>query len=231
MAELGLIFLAVFLIEVVALLLLSRRLTQSLSRAFYLITHSHKRTVSLLALFYLPGTIIHELAHVIVAGMMLVRSGEIEFIPEIREDGVKLGSAQIEQTDPLRRALIGFAPVLVGISLIVGSVYYFLNVLPNFAQLSFWMFLILFYILFEVGNTMFSSPKDLEGTAEILAIFAAILVGLYLAGFLHPQQVANLIFTSRSIDFLKMVDTFLFIPLATDLALLVLLKLSLGRRI
>ena len=120
--QITLFFILLFLIYFVSKLLL-----KSLGTLFYFLTHSHKKTIGLLAFLFLPGTIIHELAHVIVAGMMLVESSDIEFMPEIREDGVKLGSAQIQKTDPLRRTIIGVAPVLVGLSLIIGISWYITN--------------------------------------------------------------------------------------------------------
>src|SRR4051812_26423996 len=104
---LSIIFTGVFLLEIICLYFFSKLLIQSIAQIVYSKTHSHKAIVYVLAVLFLPGTIIHELAHAITAGVMLVHVGEIEFVPQITERGVKLGSAQIGVTDPIRRSLIG----------------------------------------------------------------------------------------------------------------------------
>ena len=66
----------------------------------------------------------HELSHLLTAGVLFVRTGEIEFLPKMEGDQVKLGSVAIEKTDPVRRAIIGFASVFVGLSTILGIIYF-----------------------------------------------------------------------------------------------------------
>src|SRR3989442_1579645 len=114
------LFLLFFLLELLSLFFFSKLLINALARLFYFFTHSHRATVSFLAALLLPGTIIHELSHIITAGVLMVHTGEMEFTPQIREDEVKLGSAQIGKTDPFRRALIGVAPVILGSAAILG---------------------------------------------------------------------------------------------------------------
>ena len=64
-------------------------------------------------MLFLPGTVIHELAHVLSAGVLLVHVGEVEFMPQQTPEGIKLGSAQIGQ-----RHFFGVA-VTVGMSVAV----------------------------------------------------------------------------------------------------------------
>lgn len=163
-------WIAVFLLELIFLFLLSRELVKSLSTFLYNLTKSQKAAVHVLAFIFFPGVVIHELAHLLVANILLVKTGEIEFVPQITKHGVKLGSVVIAKTDPIRRALIGVAPVFVGLSLIMGIVYYF-------PQSSLIVSTIELYSLFVISNTMFSSYKDMEGTLELIivvAIFAAV---------------------------------------------------------
>lgn len=202
----------------------SKILLKSLGTLFYFLTRSHKKTVGLLAFLFLPGTIIHELAHVIVAGMMLVESSDIEFMPEIREDGVKLGSAQIHKTDPIRRTIIGVAPVLVGLGLIFSLSWYATS---NALSLGLWT--LFFYLIFIISNTMFSSKKDMEGTLMVFAILFAILVAFYYVGLLDFNAIFSSPWGQTMVEVLKKANLFLSLPLIIDLVILGFIKLSIKR--
>ncbi len=110
------IFLVLLFIEIVILFLLSRLVSRTLSGFM---------SINLLSLIFLPGIIVHELSHFFIAVILFVPVGDIEFTPKKNDNGVKLGSIEIARTDPIRRSLIGFAPVFVGLALIVGVVYFF----------------------------------------------------------------------------------------------------------
>lgn len=124
------LYFLLFICELAVLFLLARRLVNSLARLIYKVTRSHGAVVNILAIFFLPGTIMHELAHLLFAGVMLVPVGEMSVIPEIQDIpvgrqgmGVRLGSVQIGRTDPFRRTIIGVAPVIFGMLLILVSIY------------------------------------------------------------------------------------------------------------
>jgi hypothetical protein len=63
----------------------------------------------------MPSTVLHELAHYIVAVVLLVPRGRVRlFAPEQHADGsITLGYVETYYQDPLRHALIALAPVLV----------------------------------------------------------------------------------------------------------------------
>lgn len=96
------IFFILFAIEMILLFFLSKRLIKSLSLALFRITKSHSAVINTLAIIFLPGTIFHELSHLLTAGVLLVPVGEIKALPEIEKSGVKLGSVQIGKADPFR---------------------------------------------------------------------------------------------------------------------------------
>lgn len=208
------IFLFLFIFELFVLFFLSQLLTKSLSSFFYRITKSQALTINLLSFLFLPGVIIHELSHMLSAAILMVPVGEIEFMPKVSDNGVKLGSVEIGRTDPIRRAIIGFAPVLAGTALII-SLIYFIYSLDGL--LLFWKFAIILYIVFEIGNTMFSSRKDLEGTIELLLVFLIIFISLYLLGVRIPENFINFIFSEANIELIKKGNLFLIIPILADL--------------
>lgn len=221
------IYFLLFLAELLLLFFLSRKLVNNLARLIYRFTRSHKVVVHVLAIIFLPGTILHELAHLLFAGIMLVPVGELSVVPEVEEKGVKLGSVQIGHTDPVRRTLIGVAPVLLGMVLIF-SIF----VLVKIGVSPLWQILLALYFLFQIGNTMFSSKKDIEGSilfvVLVLVLLLAALSALY---FLRPlllqsiwEKLATMDFTYIE-NFFKQASIYLIIPLALDLLIIFLTRL------
>ncbi|MDD5415889.1 MAG: hypothetical protein PHE48_02680 [Candidatus Daviesbacteria bacterium] len=220
-----------FLFELILLFFLSRKLINSLVKLIYKLTRSHRVVVHILALIFLPGTIIHELAHLLFAGVVLVPVGEMNVLPEIEEKGVKLGSVQIGYTDPLRRMIVGVAPVLLGMILIF-SIF----LLVKIGTSPWWQVILAIYLLFEIGNTMFSSRKDIEGSILfvilILAVAAAILVVLY---FLNPALIQKIWLWSNGLNlegasnFFETASIYLIVPVVLDFSAIFLTKPFAGR--
>lgn len=205
------------------LFFISKKLINSLAQTFFRFTKSHRVVVNILAVLFLPGTIIHELSHLLVAGVMLVPVGEIDVLPQIQEKGVRLGSVQIGQTDPFRRTVVGVAPVLVGIASILGILYF----TQTGNQLILWQLILSLYLIFQIGNTMFSSKKDLEGVIGFLvAIFSVVLIVIIALYFAKPEwlqqiwsYISNLPF-EPVVNFFKKASIYLLIPLGLDLMLI-----------
>lgn len=216
------LYFILFIFELILLFFLSKKLINSLAQLIFKFTRSHRVVVHTLAILFLPGTIIHELAHLLFAGVMLVPVGELSVIPEIEDDSVKLGSVQIAKTDPFRRMIIGVAPALLGMILIF-STFFFIKIGIS----PWWQVALAFYLLFEIGNTMFSSKKDIEGSilfvVLILALSTVILTTLY---FLNPAVLQNGWFWLNNLNFegvvgfLKMVDLYLIIPLVLNILII-----------
>lgn len=188
-----------------------------MARVIFRLTKSHTAVVKILAIIFLPGTILHELAHLLFAGVMLVPVGELSVLPEIEENGVKLGSVQIGKADPFRRALVGVAPVLLGLFCITAV---FLYIGQNILGL---------YLIFEIGNTMFYSKKDLEGmvifAATILTLLIIIVLFFY---FLNPSLLQSFwsylstLNLNFAVKFFKSADLYLVVPLTLDLLVILL---------
>ncbi len=213
-----LLFLAVLLL----LFLLSRTLTRELSQLFFRLIKSVGLTSYLMAFLFLPGTIIHELAHFFMAKILFVYAGKIELWPKMEGDSLKLGSVQIGKTDPFRNMLIGVAPFLLG-TLLILLILFFSGSYRLF-QSNLYLFL-LFYLIFEIGNTMFSSRKDLEGTVKlffIVIIFAALF---FLFGFRIPQLSLETRFPANLEQALNIGSWFLLLPIGIDLVIIIFLKL------
>ncbi len=216
------IFLFTFLGELYLLFLLSKNLLNRIYHFFYRLTKNQKASVYFLALVFLPGTFIHEVSHLLMSLLMFVRFGRLELIPEIQKEGVKLGSLPIQKVDLFRRTLIGAAPFLFGVIVILTSVnVVFKNAFHNpFANL------ILIYIIFVVGNTMFSSKKDLEGSRTLVLSVIVIFASLYILGLRLPPIRIETLFTPEITSLLEKACLYLLPPLAIDVILLAFLAVS-----
>lgn len=173
--------------------------------------------INLISFIFLPGIIIHELSHFFVASLLFIPTGEIEFMPKVEGQSIKLGSVAIGRSDPIRRFLIGVAPVILGIVVI----YVVLSFAKSSAAPLSLNFL-LFYSLFVIGNTMFSSRKDMEGALVLLISIFIILGASYYAGARLPQEFFSNVFSKGEV--LRQIDLFLPVVIGLDLTLYLLGK-------
>ncbi len=185
----------VFLGEVILLFFLSKEVTKAVSQIFFSISKNEHVSVHSLAFLFLPGVILHELSHLLVASILFVPTGEIEFLPEVRGNEVKMGSVAIAATDPLRRFLIGVAPFLFGL-LVILLLFWYVPLRVFFS----WSTALLLYGTFQICNTMFSSRKDMEGAIGITILFFLLIVILlffhvpvlqFFEGFLNSPKITD----------------------------------------
>lgn len=179
-----LLFLFIFLSFI---FFLSHKISSLIYSIFYTVTKSKRVGIAVLALLLLPGTVIHEVSHFLVATVLRVPTGELTVIPAIdkKSNEVKIGKLMIVKTDPFRYTLIGLAPMLIGLLFIylVGAflipVKFSIFNPPAGGQFS---ILVGYYLFFIISNTMFSSRKDLESLIIVAPITFLILSSLYLLG-------------------------------------------------
>lgn len=172
-----------------------------------------------MSFLFVPGTLVHEMAHFLTALFLLVPVGNLQLLPKIEENGVRLGSVSIAKTDPIRRFLIGIAPLFVGVGIIVGFFYFY--PINRLISGGFWIVLFAVYLVFTVSNTMFSSKRDMEGVWGFLFIISSILIILWFLGI--SIDITN--FLNKTSEVLKTSCLFMTIPIIID----VLYLLTLGK--
>lgn len=212
--------LIVIFAQLLLLFLLSRFLTRELSFLFHRISRSRLITSYCIAIIFLPGTLVHELSHAIMAKLLFVHVGRIELMPEIQEESLKLGSVEVGKTDFIRNFFIGVAPFIVGTSLILFIMFYsFTNKIIGLNVLSG----ILLYILFVISNTMYSSKKDLEGAIEFFIFILLLVAFLFFLGV----RISSLGFLNGEISALLIRQGiyFLMIPIGIDIFTILFAKL------
>lgn len=195
-----------FALEIILLWRLSRAVN---SRFFRLLP------TPVYILLFLPGTFLHELSHYIAAKLLFVRVGKFSLRPEKRETEIVLGSVAIEKTNIVKRLIIGAAPVIVGLFLIIGIVY----LVVTHELTSDWRVVaFLSYFIFVVGNTMFSSKKDMEGAWKVIIFSLVIGVILYLLGLR--------VYFDADVEVLKIAGLYLLPVIAIDAGILCVLFLA-----
>lgn len=212
----------IFILLFIILFFISRILTRSFSAFLYKFSGSQKFSLNFFHLIFLPGVLIHEFAHMISAEGMFVKTSGLNFDMKKEDNSVVMGSVSIEKTDPIRRAIIGFAPVLVGVIFISSAVFYFLSVYSPFSVLV--SYVIVFVIVFEIGNTMYSSSRDLDGTLELLAVISIISLVLYLFGFRVPSEVINFLGSYEVQNLFSKANFALLITIIIDVFMIIIFK-------
>lgn len=214
------IYLILLLVEIIVLFLLSRIMSKTLSGFM---------SINLMSVVFLPGIIIHELSHLFVAMMLFVPVGNMEFTPKRTGNAVKLGSVEIGKTDPIRRSIIGFAPVFTGLALVVSIVYFLSANLIFFQSQNVYLILLevlaIVYLLFAIANTMFSSSKDMEGALEISIALSIVIIAVYILGFRPSLSLLRGIFTKEFVEVIQRAIIFLLMPIIIDLFILGVIKL------
>lgn len=190
------------------LLIIQSRLHRELQAVFLLITRRVDVSLILVSILFLPGVLLHEASHYLVARLLGVPTGKISIIPRVQDDGrLQLGYVETTHTDILRDTLIGVAPLVAGVLFIayvgvsqlglpfiwenwVGgeplSLYKALPYLYNSAD--FWMW---FYLVFAVSSTMMPSRSDRRAWMPV-AIIVVILLTLALLAGAGPWMWGNL---------------------------------------
>lgn len=193
-----LISLSLFTFSAIALYLSSRSLIKNLMGFLYRLTRSQEAALNIIFFLLLPGVFLHEFAHILSAEILQVRTGELSLKPHFKDGHLKLGSAQIAITDPIRLTMIGTAPFLLG-TITLWSLLTFgfnlnlsninLSTLVNLPSLPIFLSFLFAYLIFAISNTMFSSPSDLQAAGLPIILVLIITGAFHLTNLSLPQNI------------------------------------------
>lgn len=204
---------------------------------------SKNKVVFIYSIIFLPGVLLHELSHFLIAAMLGVKTGEITLFPhEIgssRESHIALGSVRIRQTDFFRAVLIGIAPIIFGsISLYFGArlltegLTTFDGKMVSLTDLQAWWQLkhgLLVYFLWAIANTIFPSREDVKALPVMAVVVGLGIVVVRVSG----QMWQRLSFLDTKLELVgrALVLAYLVALLLnlTTIVILSLLQLSLQR--
>lgn len=164
----------------------------------------NRLALGLYALFMLPGTILHELAHAGAATLLGVEVQGISVSPSIQRNWVILGYVRHDPTDAVRHALIGVAPLLAGTLVIalIGLLAFDLGAVYDemasgnwseglrllFGAFGSWEAWLAAYLVFVTSINLFPSPTDRQGFLPV-GLFLLFLLALALLAGLGPSLV------------------------------------------
>lgn len=204
----------ILILSLVTLYVLAGIFIKKFYIVIYRMTRDRDDAAVILGWIFIPGTFIHEIAHLLMALILIVPFGQLNLMPEVQEDGVKLGSVQIGKTDFIRGSLVGLAPIIAGGAIIFAAISYSLMHLNVW-----WVIVILIYLIFEITHTMFSSKRDLYAVLELV-----VFIILISAAFVIFKIYAPFTFIYQEIlkagPFIQKFSYFLFIPIVLELIFL-----------
>jgi hypothetical protein len=177
--------------------------------------------VVIIALVFLPGTLVHELSHWLMAKILFVHTGKISLIPKLQGTTIRMGTAEVEKVDRFRQIFIGLAPFIIGITMLFYSFYFFL---PKLSSFNYWIIGLFVYLLFIISNSMFSSKKDLEGALFLVIILIVLFAIIFFFDRHLLQQLQTLLFLIPP-QYLKLATYYLLIPVALDIIVVGVLRL------
>lgn len=191
----------IFIVALIALVVTHTLATRLLILLFYRLTGRLNVAMLLYAMLVWPGTVLHEVAHWLVAWLLGVRSSLPRLLPSPPDGsgGMVLGHVMIERADPLRRSLIGVAPLVAGSAAVVllarhafalplplveaeglAGLLPLLRALPSIFDVpDVWLWL---YGIFTVANAMLPSASDREAWPTLLLFTGLIALALALLG-------------------------------------------------
>jgi hypothetical protein len=187
------------LFSLALLVLLERWIHRHLQGLWLLIFRDADVALVIYSLSMLPGVLLHELSHLLVATLLGVRTGHFSVIPERMEDGtLRLGYVETIKVDFFREAIIGAAPLIIGSAAIIFVGYAWLGVEPVGEALArgdllgiaqgvramtraadFWLWL---YFIFTVSNSMLPSASDRRAWWPVLIVLAILTLFFFYAG-------------------------------------------------
>lgn len=206
-----------FLGNVIFLFLVSRITIQELFRFVRLCSQEKTVIYTLISLIFLPGTIIHEIAHYFTATILFLKVREVRILPQWEDNHIKLGSVIYEKKDFLRGMLIGLAPIFGGfIIFLLFSVY---KIFPNS---NIFINIILIYIIFTISTTMFSSSQDLKELVNTIPFIIFVAIGFYL---LNIQVDSKFFVNKEIIKTVNNINLYLFYSLIINIVIILFMRL------
>ncbi|MBU1660973.1 MAG: hypothetical protein KKD28_05825 [Chloroflexi bacterium] len=176
------------------LIFLQRTLHRELQAVLLLLSRRVEIALVMFSLLFFPGVLLHELSHYLMARLLRVRTERFSLIPRRMGDNrLQMGFVETVQTDILRDALIGSAPLVAGgvfvayagvmrlgflslwDALVSGNLLAAADgIAAIYALPDFWLW---FYMIVAVSSTMLPSSSDRRAWLPVVLV-TALVIGL-----------------------------------------------------
>ncbi len=191
--------LVTFTASILLLYLLQRWITRHVQGIGMLLFDSYDAGMALLWFFLLPGIIIHELSHWLMARLMNLKTGRFHIWPQLKGKQIILGSVEVQRGNLLLDSLVGLAPFIGGSLCLLAIGYWTFDAgalglawegqdWPRFLDLLLgapavpdsWIWL---YLLVTISNAMMPSPTDRESWRPVLIYLVIVASALLFFGW------------------------------------------------
>lgn len=187
--------LLIFVASVVLLYLLQRWISRHVQGIGMLAFGSPNAGMGLLWFLLLPGTLVHEFSHWVMAKLLGLRTGRLRIAPDFKGKEIILGSVEIQKTNAFADSLVGLAPFIGGtlVLLAIGYLAFdmeamirawesrewrrILSLAGEMLQVpDSWLWL---YLVVAISNAMMPSPSDRKSWRLVL-MYLGLVVGILL---------------------------------------------------
>jgi hypothetical protein len=226
----------ILVVMLLAMLWAQRWITRNLQNLGMYWLNDPDVTLILYFVAMLPGVVVHELSHWLMAKLLFVRVSWPKLGPvrKGRSRRVSLGSVRVGKVGRWRAGLIGVAPLLGGTAVIllighqvlgVGDLAEGTGIVDGLGQMvevaDFWLWL---YLIFSVANSMMPSESDMATVRPVL-IFLGIVAAVLLIVTGTPTLAPDTVQTVNSIA--SFLASAFVLTLAVDLLFIALIGLML----
>jgi hypothetical protein len=167
-----------FMLMLVPLIALQRVLHREIQASLYVASGGNAPlTMAIFSILFFPGVFLHELSHFLMAKLLFVPTRGFSIIPKMMPEGyLRMGYVEVAESDIVRDALIGAAPLIMGNLVVAYIAIYRLHLVPLWDVLRngqmglFWIgvtllpnvpdFALWFYLTFAISSTMLPSQSD-----------------------------------------------------------------------
>ena len=213
----------IFLFILVGLYYISKLTIKKIFDVLHLFIKSDRIVMYIISGIFLPGTIIHELSHFIMALVLLLRVHDLRIFPEMRNNGIKLGHVIYEKRDIFSGIIVGIAPLIFGISF-----FWWLYSINLFTHNLWYIQIVKIYIMFVISATMFSSKQDLVDIGYLIPILIIVVFCVY-----YFNIDIRILFSNQSLiavlkDFMYSVTVYLGISVIIHVSLIATIQLFLS---
>lgn len=196
-----------FVLTLLPLALLQRLLHREIQAVFLIVSHSPEFTIAFFSIIFLPGVLLHEFSHYLMAVILGVQTAHFSLVPEMLPDGrLQLGYVETSKTDIVRDSFIGAAPLFIGGLFVAYLAVTRLHLLPMWDVLRngqyglFWLgitllpqikdFPLWFYLVFTVSSTMLPSQSDRHAWLP-LGVAIVVLIAFAIGAGIGPWMLKN----------------------------------------
>jgi hypothetical protein len=166
----------------------TRWFSQRVQSLMLLITRDSTIAIYGYFVLLLPGVLLHELSHWLLATVLGVRTGRLSLRPRVRRGGaLQMGALQYQRTDIVRESLVGLAPLVAGTVVVLLVARHLLGIGPEVTRRleqlpgtlwaaagarDAWLWV---YLITAVSNAMLPSASD-RASWQTLGLYLGLVI-------------------------------------------------------